>query len=339
MQNFTAWLLFGVLTPGITLPVISQEKKAQAVREAYADLVKQMNVRETGSLMFAEYNDVNLKKLERFLQQFKQGVEREKILYLRAHMIWSLHRYDKAPAAYADYLKDYPQGRFSRISRLRKGAGYLFAGHPDKALPILEKLSQDFPDRPEMYGRELAYSYSRCGQQKKALSFMDSVENQMRIDGKERLLPRLQSHFDVIRLVGKPLPRFEVTDHRNQETIAPNTLKGKVVLIDFWATWCKPCVADLPHLERAHAELRKKGFELFSVSLDEDPARLDRLIETRNLDWHHFNDQKKWSNHLAATFGVHSIPANFLIDRKGIIRSVNLRGPAVKHEAEKLLSE
>ena len=310
-----------------------------SAKEAYEAIVSKLEVRETGGLMFARYNAENLKVLEAFLDQYESGLEHEKVLYLRAHTIWSLHQYEKAPDAYADYIKQYPEGRFARISRLREGAAYLFSGQADKALPRLQALEKDFPDRPEMYGRELAYAYSRTGKQEQALFFMKVVEVQMQSSGKQRLLPRLQSHFDIIRMVDKPLRIFKVKDQRTGEIISNDTLKGKVVFIDFWATWCAPCLAELPYLQRAHAQLGDNEFAIFSISLDEKKENYERMVKARNMDWHHFYDGKKWENQLAGVFDIHSIPANLLVDKEGIVRSVNLRGQAVLDEAKALLQQ
>ena len=327
-----AWLLVV-----IALALLGANTVAPSAQEAYRTIVSKLEIRETGNLMFARYNGVNLQVLEKFLEQYKSGIEHEKVLYLRAHTIWSLHRYGQASAAYAEYIKRYPAGRFARISRLRQGAAYLFSGQAAKALPLLQALEKDYPDRPEMYGRELAYAYSRTGKQEQALFFMEVVEVKMQAAGKQRLLPRLQSHFDIIRMVGKPVRAFKVQDHRTGKKLSDRSLKGKVVFIDFWATWCAPCLAELPYLQKAQAQLGKEGFEILSISLDEDQESYDRMIDARDMDWSHFYDGKKWDNQLAGVFNIHSIPANLLVNKEGIVRSVNLRGQAVLDEAKALL--
>ena len=112
-----------------------------------------------------------------------------------------------------------------------------------------------------------------------------------------------------------------------------------MVLIDFWATWCGPCIADLPEILNAHQELSQKGFVVFGVSLDENQKRMDRMIADRKMDWLHHFDGKKWKNELAVQFDVHSIPANLLVDRKGIVRAVNLRGKEITELAKPLLKK
>ncbi|MDP6035764.1 MAG: thioredoxin-like domain-containing protein, partial [Verrucomicrobiota bacterium] len=255
----------------------------------------------------------------------------------RAYSIWSLHRYEKAPPAYAALLKEFPETKFGRIARIREAGAYLFSGQAKKALPGLQKLQKDYPDRPEMYARELAYALSRCGKQNEALAFMNRIETEMLLSKKDRLLPRIKHHFDMVRMVGKPLMEFQVKDHRSGKEISPKTLKGIVVLVDFWATWCRPCISELPHLKATHEKFSQAGFEIFGVSLDENRAKLDRMILGKKMNWMHHYDGKKWKNELAVKFGVHSVPANLLVDQGGIVRGVNLRGKAIKEMAAKLI--
>ena len=330
MKTFA--VLFAFMSVILRLPGHAADPAAD-----YARLTKELQVRELNTLMFAKYNDANLAKVEAFLKQHPKAPQREQVLYLRAYMTWSLHRYEKAPALYAALIKEFPKSKFSRIARIREAAAYLFSGQAAKALPRLQALEKDYPDRQEMYAREMAYALSRCGQQKEAIAFLDRVEVQMTLARKDRLLPRIKSHFDKIRLIGKPVQDFAVKDFRTGKTISPKSLKGKVVLIDFWATWCGPCIVEFPHLRVAHRDLAAKGFEIFAVSLDENRVKTAEKIADEKMDWLHHFDGKKWKNELAVKFKVHSIPANLLIDRQGIVRAVNLRGSEIATAAQALL--
>ncbi|MDP6036421.1 MAG: hypothetical protein QGG55_10275, partial [Verrucomicrobiota bacterium] len=99
------------LTIGI-LPI--SQAGAQDTETDYEKLARELEVRELSTLMFAKYNDANIKKIGAFLKKHPKGPEREKALYLRAYSIWSLHRYKEAPPAYAALLKEFPKTKFNR---------------------------------------------------------------------------------------------------------------------------------------------------------------------------------------------------------------------------------
>jgi len=120
--------------------------------------------------------------------------------------------------------------------------------------------------------------------------------------------------------------------------VNPESLKNKVILIDFWASWCGPCVATIPAIQKVQKELTAKGFIVLGICLDEDQKKMEQVIADRKLTWLQYFDGKRFDNRLAVTFDVHSIPVNLLVDRQGIVRAVNLRGreilPAVRALAE-----
>jgi len=124
----------------------------------------------------------------------------------------------------------------------------------------------------------------------------------------------------------------------NGETIKLSSLKGKLVLLDFWASWCKPCRMENPNVVRMYNKYKDKGFEVFSFSLDKDLSRWKHAIKQDGLIWpNHASDLKGWNTATIPMYGFKGIPFTVLIDKDGKIIETNLRGPALENKLISLL--
>lgn len=139
--------------------------------------------------------------------------------------------------------------------------------------------------------------------------------------------------------IGAIAPDLEFPDP-NGKMRKLSDLRGKVVLLDFWASWCGPCRRENPNVTNIYSKYHDKGFEVFSVSLDSDAASWKRAIEADKLVWpNHVSDLKKWQSQAAAIYGVRSIPSTFLLDKEGRIVKRDLRGADLENAVRQLVGE
>ena len=134
----------------------------------------------------------------------------------------------------------------------------------------------------------------------------------------ERILSGAQAYA-----IGKPLGlSFTAVDGRK---IDLKDLSGKVVLIDFWATWCGPCVAEVPNLKKVYETYHAKGFEILGISLDDKKADLLAFTQKHEMPWPQYFDGKHWNNEISFRFGISSVPTAWLVDKKGVLRYTDVR--------------
>ena len=116
-------------------------------------------------------------------------------------------------------------------------------------------------------------------------------------------------------------------------------LRGQLVLVDFWASWCGPCRRENPNVVRLYNEYKSKGFTVFSVSLDHDKSKWINAIEKDKLSWpNHVSDLKRWQSDPARIYQVKGIPTTFLIDQNGVVIGKNLRGEALDKKLKELFN-
>lgn len=123
----------------------------------------------------------------------------------------------------------------------------------------------------------------------------------------------------------------------NDKELALSSLRGKVVLIDFWASWCGPCRKEMPNVKRVYDKYKSKGFEIYGVSLDKDRDKWLEAIEKDGLKWPQVSDLKWWQSEGAQTYAVQSIPYTVLISKEGKIIATGLRGAELESKLAEIL--
>jgi peroxiredoxin len=146
---------------------------------------------------------------------------------------------------------------------------------------------------------------------------------------------KVQADLKRLDKVGKLAPDFAVEDIKGQ-TIKLDTFRGKYVLLDFWATWCSPCIAELPRLQLNYKTYGGAGLEIISVSLDDNKTAVTDFVKVHNIAWPQIHNATCTAD-LVESFGVSSIPATFLIDPDGKVVRLDLRGKKLEQTLGQLI--
>jgi thiol-disulfide isomerase/thioredoxin len=137
-----------------------------------------------------------------------------------------------------------------------------------------------------------------------------------------------QGRLHQLGAVGKPFD-LAFTDALTGAEISMKGLRGKVVVIDFWATWCGPCVAEMPTMKKLYAEYKDKGVEFIGVSLDEKRGGLEKLkafVAKEGISWPQYFQGDGWESPFSASWGISGIPAVFVVDQDGKLVSIEASG-------------
>jgi thiol-disulfide isomerase/thioredoxin len=138
--------------------------------------------------------------------------------------------------------------------------------------------------------------------------------------------------------VGQKFPGFNETDIAGRP-LSVAAHKGKVTMIDFWATWCAPCRAEMPNVIATYGKYHTQGFDIIGVSLDDDQNAVVKFTQAQGMAWPQYFDGKGWDNKLATKYGIHSIPMDYLLDRHGIIIGKELRGEELEQAVAKAVAK
>ncbi|MEJ2720635.1 MAG: redoxin domain-containing protein [bacterium] len=280
---------------------------AEAYRQLRMDLAEIQKTATTRQKMAAALSQIE-EKLKGFINEYPDSKEAADATLELGMVYSSMSQFDSAAKYFTDYLAS------DQVDEEKAGYAEFYLANAYKEMGRLDDAKKHYTIFVEKYGH-LNPQYLSAAQ----ATLADLPMLKKLATGKE------------------PIP-FAV-DGLNGKKISLEEYKGKVVLLDFWATWCAPCRAEMPNVVKIYNKFNEKGFEIIGISLDNNKSALEKYLKSNKMTWPQYFDGKGWQNDVAQKYRVRQIPTTFLIDRQGVIRYRSLRGQELEQAVEKLIKE
>lgn len=255
-----------------------------------------------------------------FIKEHPKYRQVDEVYYLLGISLIALNRTEEGIDVFEELIRYYPAADYVEPSLLRLGLAYDKVGEHDKADPLYEKLVN-----------HTKYRGGRYAQTAEQLLAQDRDARTGEVANASGSNPSPRPN----QFINQPALDFQVTGLRG-EPLSLSQYRGQVVLLDFWATWCPPCIAEMPNVKHTYAKYKNQKFEIIGISLDRSTGPLEEYIAREGLAWRQYWDS---GSRIASMYNVRAIPSTFLIDGAGIVRQVNLRGSALEMAVAELVRE
>ncbi len=236
------------------------------------------------------------------------------------------------------YIKDRPEGSVTPLARAVTAMALANRSDFQRATKTFSELLAEIDPQNTgfawSFGDSLARLALTAGDYASTRQIYGAIEKKFPNDGD--IKGQVQAQLARIELVGKPAPAFSATDIHGK-TITLDDYRNKVTLLDFWATWCRPCVAELPAIQAVYDRFHSRGFDVIGISLDENSDAVREFLAENKLPWRQIVNGSEKEQNIVVKFGVDKIPATFLIDGSGKIQRLDLRGENLERAVESLL--
>ena len=262
-----------------------------------------------------------IQKSRAFIAEHPKYKRVDQVYYIFGNALTQVGHTEEAVKAYEQLVKDYPQATYFAPALLEMGLAYDKLGQHNKADAAYRQLVE----HPK-------YGSRASGKNAKRLLELSRENRTGEVPTRTSRMGRPDA------LVGKKAIDFNVKD-LNGNDLSLEKYRGNVILLDFWAVWCGPCIAEMPNVKQVYEKYKEANFQIIGISLDQSRDKLMGYLEKEGITWPQFFDGNGWKNQVAQMYGINAIPHMYLIDGEGVIRKSDVRGHALEPAVAELIQE
>ncbi|RKU05864.1 hypothetical protein C6503_26860 [Candidatus Poribacteria bacterium] len=313
MGVFTSFVLIGFCVNIAGAYSVKPADKYKEIKAIYKSLRQQQKSEDLEKLV---------EKSRDFVAAHPEYRRVDEVYYLLGNALVQLERVDEGIKVFEALIDKHPNERYVQSCLLELGLAYDKLGAHDKA----DSAYQQLVNHAKYGGRSQAKRAAQILEQ-------DRAERKGELSKPPGASPA--PGMNPREWIGKPALDFQVTDLKGA-ALSLEKYRGQVVLLDFWATWCPPCIAEIPNIKKTYENYKDQKFQIIGISLDRSKDPLEAYIAKEELGWVHY-----WDNigKVSNLYKVQAIPSTFLIDGEGVIRKTNLRGYRLETAVAELVAE
>lgn len=285
------------------------------------------------------------KALELVEKKIKAGGKSMRLVQLKFNLLTRFKRFKEALTLVEQQIKIH--GETDELLGAKSNA-LNYMGKTSDAIRVAVKKYNQSKNQSPWDCMNIMHLYLQVNDVNEALNWLQEAVNQGFINYRILESPRykiLEEHkrfFDIIKTIkfsiglGGKAKNFS-TPLLSGGNFSLTENRGKVILVQFWATWCAPCMAETRFLRDYYSQFKDKGFEIVGISLDSNIDMAKKFIGQKKLDWKQACTGNVWNDKTVKIYGVNNLPTYFLIDRRGVLRSIDLKGEELKKAIQNLL--